>query len=114
MPETTTKKRIETIGGVLFQKAKKELKIKTGKKRLTKVGAVYSASSQKQLSISGAEELSMLSATATHKGTKTVTLKVGDTVVLLKDGVIKIETKKDIALKVSGSNDQGAGKSEQI
>ncbi len=51
---------------------------------------------------------------ATHKGEKTVTLKVGDTVVLLKDGVIKIETKKDITLKISGSNDQGAGKSEQI
>lgn len=112
--ETATKKRIETIGGVLFQKAAKELKVKAGLKRLTKVGAIYSADSQKQLSISGAEELSMLSATATHKGTKTVTLKVSDTVVLLKDGLIKIETKKEVALKISGKNDQGAGKSEQI
>lgn len=112
--ETTTKKRNEVVGGVLFQKAKKELKIKTGKKRTTKVGAVYSASSQKQLSISGAEELSMHSATATHQGTKTVTLKVGDTTVVLKGGVINIETKKTITLKISGENNQGAGKSQQI
>ncbi len=112
--ETATKKRIETIGGVLFQKAKKELKVKTGEKRLTKVGASYIADSQKQLSLTGAEELSVLSATATHQGTKSVTLKVQDTVVLLQGGVIKIETKSDITLKISGSNDQGAGKSEQI
>jgi type VI secretion system secreted protein VgrG len=112
--ETTTKKRNETIGGILFQKAKKELKIKTGQKRTTKVGAVYSASSQKQLSISGAEELSMLSATAVHEGTKSVTLKVSDTMVVLTDGVVNIKTKKTISIKVSGENNQGAGKSQQI
>lgn len=112
--ETATKKRIETIGGILFQKAKKELKIKTGKKRFTKVGAFYTANSQKQLSISGAEELSMLSATATHQGTKSVTLKVQDTTVVLKGGVINIETKKTITLKISGENNQGAGNSQQI
>ncbi len=33
---------------------------------------------------------------------------------LLADGVIKIETGKTISLKVSGDNNQGAGKSEQI
>ncbi len=75
--ETTVKKRIETIGGVLFQKAKKEIKIKSGKTRFTKVGFMYSADAQKQLSLAGAEELSVLSATATHQGKTKVTLKVG-------------------------------------
>jgi hypothetical protein len=56
----------------------------------------------------------MLSASATHHGTKSLTLKVADTTVVLKSGVIKIETKKTITLKVSGENNQGAGKSQQI
>ncbi len=112
--ETTVKKRIETIGGVLFQKAKKEIKIKSGQTRFTKVGFMYSADSQKMLSLAGAEELSVLSATAVHQGKQRVTLKVGNTIVLLADGVIKIETGKEISLKVSGDNNQGAGKSEQI
>jgi len=112
--ETASKKRIETIGGILFQKTAKELKIKAGEKRSTKIGAVLSIDSKKKLSISAAEELAMKSATATHEGKKTVTLKVQDTVVLLKEGVIKIETKSAITLRVSGANNQGTGKSEQI
>ena len=112
--ETTVKRRVETIGGVLFQKAKKEIKIKGGQQRFTKVGLMYSADSQKQLSLAGAEELHVLSETALHTGKTKVTLKVGDTIVLLNDGVLKIETKKQISLKVSGQNNQGAGKSEQI
>ena len=56
----------------------------------------------------------MLSATATHSGTKSVTFKVADTTVVLKGGVINIETKKTITIKISGENNQGAGKSQQI
>ncbi|MEZ4296840.1 MAG: type VI secretion system tip protein TssI/VgrG [Polyangiaceae bacterium] len=112
--ETTVKKRVETIGGVLFQKATKELKIKAGEQRLTQVGGLYSADSQKQLSLSAAEELSMLSASAVHTGNKTVTLKVGDTSVVLANGVINIETKTTMKLSISGENNQGAGTSQQI
>lgn len=112
--ETTVKKRVETIGGVLFQKATKELKIKTGEQRLTNVGGVYAAESQKQLSLSGAEELSVLSASALHSAESTVTLKVGDTSIVLTNGVINVETKTTVTLKISGENNQGAGSSQQI
>ncbi|MBK8259155.1 MAG: type VI secretion system tip protein VgrG [Polyangiaceae bacterium] len=112
--ETAAKKRIEMVGGILFQKAKKELKITTGKQRKTKVGAILIADAKKHLSISAADELSVFSNTAVHEGKKTVTLKVGESTVLLKEGVIKFETPQIVTLKVSGENNQGTGKSEQI
>jgi len=112
--ETATKKRVETVGGVLFQQAARELKIKAGEIRSTQVGGMLSIQAQKQLSVTGAETLEVRSDTAAHQASKTVTLKVQDSTVLLKDGLIKIETLSTISLKVSGENNQGAGKSEQI
>jgi type VI secretion system secreted protein VgrG len=112
--ETATKKRVETISGVVFQKAKGELKIKAGEKRKTKVGLFLSVDAQKQLNLSGAEKLEMESGTANHQASKTLTLKVQDTSILLKDGLLKIDAKKTISLEVSGTNNQGSGKSEQI
>jgi type VI secretion system secreted protein VgrG len=112
--ETTTKKRVENVAGILFQKAKGEIKIKAGEKRKTKVGVLLSVDADKHINISGAEELHMESGTATHEGSKTLTLKVQDTSILLKDGLLKIDAKKTISLEVTGKNNQGSGKSDQI
>ena len=112
--ETTTKKRIENIGGVLFQKAKGELKIKAGERRKTKVGVFLSVDATKQLNLSGAEKFEMESGLATHQASKTLTLKVKDTSILMENDVLKIDAKKTIRLEVSGNNHQGADKSEQI
>jgi type VI secretion system secreted protein VgrG len=112
--ETAVKKRIETVGGVLFQRAKEEHKIKAGKARSTTVGGMLVVNSRKQLSVTGAERLTMRSATAAHEATKTVTLKVQGSTVVLGDGLVKLETSGQILLKVTGENSQGSKKSEQI
>ncbi len=112
--ETTTKKRTETIAGIVFQKATGELKIKAGEKRKTKVGFLLSVEAQKQILISGAEKLTTESGTANHQASKALTLKVQDTTILLENKLLKIDAKKTISLEVTGTNNQGAGKSEQI
>jgi type VI secretion system secreted protein VgrG len=112
--ETTVKKRIETIGAVLFQKAGGEMKTKGGELRRTNVAGSLTVRSVKQLAITGAEKIKTLSATASHTASKDVTLKVKNTTIVLKDGVIKIVTPTAISLKISGENQQGAGQSFQI
>ncbi len=112
--ETAVKKRSETISGFLFQKAEGEMKTKAGKKRKTTVGTNLDIQSKKQLSITAVEKLKTLSATAACEGTEDITLKVQDTNITLKGGVLKIEAPSTITLKISGSNQQGATHSYQI
>jgi hypothetical protein len=112
--ETTTKERRETISGVVFQKAAGELKIKAGEQRTTNVGVMLSIDADKHVNVSGAEELHVESGSATHQAKTELTLKVQGTTILLKNNLLKIDAKKTISLIVSGTNNQGATKSEQI
>ncbi len=111
--ETATKKRIENIGGILFQKAKGEMKTKGGKLRKTNVGGALVVRSKKQLSLTGAEKIKILSLTGHHTGANDLTLKVKDTTIVMKNGVMKIYAPKTIAFKISGSNQLGADQSFQ-
>ena len=111
--ETATKKRIENIGGILFQKAKGEMKTKGGKLRKTNVGGALVVRSKKQLSLTGAEKIKILSLTGHHTGAKDLTLKVKNTTIVMKNGVMKIYAPKTIAFKISGSNQLGADQSFQ-
>ncbi len=111
--ETATKKRIENIGGALFQKAKGEMKTKGGKLRKTTVGGALIIRSKKQASLTGAEKIKIESLTGHHTGANDVTLKVKDTTIVMKNGVMKIYAPKTIAFKISGSNQQGADQSFQ-
>lgn len=112
--ESTSADRTEKVGGMIFTKTEGELKIRVNKTRETKVGGALAIKAEKDLTLTGAEKIRATMPTATLDGTSDVTLKVGDTEILLKGGLIKVKAKDTISMLVSGTNTQGSGKSTQI
>ena len=102
--------RIENVGGVIFSKAKGDQKVAVLDKRISTVGGAYKVNAKKQLSLNGAEELSMKSLSQKHEANTSITFKIGDTSLTMKDGVIHILT-PEITVNVSGSNNLGSEES---
>lgn len=107
--EATGKARIETIGGAVMVKAGGKIGLRAEKPRTTTVGATLQASSVKEMALVAHEKVSTLSATVSFEAPSGLTLKVGDSGMVMKDGKIQLEGKSEIKLTVTGSNVQGAG-----
>jgi type VI secretion system secreted protein VgrG len=113
--EGASKGRVDTVGGVVFSKAGEEHKMRTDKTRTTTVGGMLKVDAAKELMLAGAEKISLSSLTGKLAATKgKITLKVGETIVELKDDTISITAKSEIKLAVASSNEQGASVSAQI
>jgi len=112
--ETANKERKEKIGGLQLVHAKGEVQLRVTQNRETTVGGALLAKATKELTLTGAEKFVSHSPTMNLNGAADITLKVGDTVVLMKDGIIRIDAPQQIAMVTDASNDQGAGKSKQI
>jgi type VI secretion system secreted protein VgrG len=111
--ESVGKIRVETAGGLAFIKAGKEIATRVGRSRRTMVGAAMMVEALKQVAISGAEKLSMKSASATWDGAKVLTIRVGETEVTLRDGVLLLKSPKEITFKADAKNSQNVGEARQ-
>jgi type VI secretion system secreted protein VgrG len=112
--ETTSKFRKETVGGMHLTLAKGQFQMRVTDNRTTTVGGFVYTKAKKELTLTGAEKFKSHSPSVSLNGSTDITLKVGETVVVMKDGVIRIDAPEKIALVTQGANNQGAGKSRQI
>jgi len=110
----TNKIRAELIGGLAFVKAKKEVAVRVNNLRRTQVGAMLKVSAKQQIGLFGVEKLSLKAAKHQVDGSTSITLKVGDTSVVMKGGAIAFTATSAIKMLVDGENYQGAGNSTQI
>lgn len=112
--ENANESRKEFIGGLFFTKAGKEIATRSNTVRQTSVGGMLNVTAKEQIAVSGVEELSVKAGAGEIAGKGSITLKVGDTKVVLKDGAIDVTAKTVIKMIVSGNNKQGAKTSTQI
>ena len=111
--ESAGKARAETIGGVLFSKSGAEMTSSTKTTRITTVGGALTVSATKALTLTGTLKVAAKSLLGEIAGSKSVTLKVGDSTVVLEDGLVHIVAKDEIRLKVTGDNALAAGEAKQ-
>jgi type VI secretion system secreted protein VgrG len=104
----------ETISGMALTATGGEVKMRFDQYRHTKVGGFVMATAKKELTLTGASKFMTVSPTATYTGAADITLKVKDTVVLMKDGLIKIKSPQKVSLLISGNANEGASISTQI
>ena len=112
--ESTNKLRKETVTGMHLLRAGGEIQLRVTDNRTTTVGGMVLAKAQKELTLTGAKKFKSYSPSMALNGSSDITLKVGDTVVLLKDGIIRIDAPQQIAMLTDQANHQGASKSKQI
>ncbi len=100
--------RAETIGGVLFTKAK-DLTIKSTS-RDTKVGGKLTVKATSLLTIKPTTDWSVeATASGSFDADGTLTLKVGDNVVTLSSDTISVKAKKFITISADGASELGTG-----
>jgi type VI secretion system secreted protein VgrG len=111
--ESASKGRAETVGGLVYEKADERIDIRVDKTRETKVGASLSVEATKEMVLAGIKKLSTLSDTGVVKGDK-LTLRVGQTEITMKEGVIAMKTNDQITIDTTSDNVLGSGTSTQI
>lgn len=112
--EGTGKLRVESVGGLSFIKAGEEIGARVNEKRTTFIGASMTVEALKHVALSGAEKLLAKALGANMNGTKVLTLRVGQTEIILRDGVLCLKAKTNITMKSTGANNQGVGEAKQI
>lgn len=106
--------RVETVGGLVYSKSDVETMTRIGKRRITTVGALLKMAAKKQMTLIGVKRFSTRSASASITADQQIMLKVGDTTLVMKDGLIEIKTPKKILVSVSGEGRLGSDTSTQI
>ena len=107
-------KRIEKIGGNLEQQSTEgEHQIRVDKKRTTTIKGNASVKATKMITLTGAHRLLSKSLASTYTADTTVTFKVGDTHVTMKNGLISIHAAEKIAMLVSGPAEHAAAVSAE-
>jgi type VI secretion system secreted protein VgrG len=110
--EAASKARAETVGGVVFTKAKEDVKIEAGKIRATTVGGALKVDAKKDMVLVGTEKISIESLTQEHVAVDDVTLKVGDSVVTMKEDLIKVVS-GTISITIESNSNMGSEESYQ-
>jgi len=67
----------------------------------------------KELLVAGLEKLTKKAMTASYEGTKSVTFKVGQTEINMKEGRIELNATQTIVIKTNSENKQGSSTSTQ-
>lgn len=112
--ETSGKLRSELVGGVFFTKAGEEIGTRASKKRKTMVGGIMKVKSTKDMVVSAVDELRVEAGSIVVEDDKTATFRVGETSIVMTDGVMTMTGKTQIKVDISGTNKLGAKKSVQI
>jgi type VI secretion system secreted protein VgrG len=111
---TTEWGRVETVGGLVYAKAKEEMTLGAGKMRRTMVGGMMKITSGKRIAIGAKQSVKISSPIEKLSGSKEITLKVGETEVVIKEGQLRIKTAKEISIDVGGVGTLHADDSIQI
>jgi type VI secretion system secreted protein VgrG len=106
--------RVETIGGLTYSQSDVETTARIGKRRITTVGALFKMTAKKQMTLIGVKRFSSRSATGLITADKAIMLKVGETTLAMKDGLIEIKTGAKILITITGEGKLGAATSTQI
>ncbi len=110
--EGTEKIRDEFVGGDVFSKADDKHAVRAEELRATKVAGNYGASSLQELLLAGLEKLRIESTDTILTGNE-ITLKVGDTEIHLKTGMIDMKAPSEITLDSQATNNLSATTSSQ-
>jgi type VI secretion system secreted protein VgrG len=111
--ESTTQKRTESISGDLNVTAQAEVGTRCDATRTTRVGAL-TASANEEMVIAGIKHLETHSATGLFDGAQELTLKVGDTQIIMKKDTIAMVTDGQITIDTQGQNELTSTTSIQI
>lgn len=112
--ETTNADRDEQVGASSVVTAGKEIATRVDAMRKTTVAQALKVKAKEQIAVSGVERLAMKAQAHEVAGASSVTLKVKDTKVVMADGAVTIDTKSEVKLVITGTNNQGAKTSTQI
>jgi type VI secretion system secreted protein VgrG len=111
--QTTNEGRTEEVGSMSIVNAGQEIATRVDSVRKTLIADTLRVTAKDQIAVSGVDKLFMKADAHEIAGAGSLTLKVKDTKIVMKGGAVTIETKSDIKLVVSGSNQQGADNSTQ-
>jgi len=111
--EGTSERRDETVSGTFFVKADEKIGTRAEESRASNVGGSYKVQAQKELLIAGVEKLTVQAKTADFSGSRTITLKVADTVIKLEAGNITMVGPKTISIEMQSQNALETGTSSQ-
>lgn len=111
---STNTARVETIAGHLMSAAGEQQQIQVETSRATTIGGSLTMTAAEKAFVTGRLELSTQSLSAALTGAEEVTLKVGETALTMKGGLIQLKSASTIEIAVSGPNDLAAGESYQI
>ena len=105
--ESTAKLRVETIGGLVLTKAGAGISAKAGKMRIMTVGGAMSTTAQGPIVLESGVKLGMDVGAGKLEG-QAIVLKVGESFVLLKDGVAILNAAKTLRLSIDDKNELGS------
>lgn len=109
--ETANLVRADTVGGAFISKADGDIATRAAKTRKT-MTPIWKAKSVEEALISSQEKVSLHAKDLTLEGTQpSLTLKVGETKVVLQDGVISVTSTGEIVMTIDGQNDHSGGRS---
>lgn len=114
MTESAAIGKTETIGGAAFSQAAGEMMARVDTNRVVVVGGALAATANKDIALTGAEKIRLVATNEIFEGADEVMMKVGETTIMMKNGTIGISSPATISLKISGPNNQAAGKSTQV
>lgn len=110
--ETAQVARIETIGAAVISRSVGATSL-TAQTRLTTVGGALFVSATKELALTSALAVNAAATVASVTAPAGITLKVGSSVVTLKDGVLSLEADSVVAVRSGGPAKLGSDESTQ-
>lgn len=112
--ESASQKRKETVMGRFSITAEGIIATRCDDERKTHIARSLEATAKEDIVLAGLDELQMTARTGLLDGSTSVTFKVGDTQIILKDGTIAVTAPSDISIDTSSENNLGSGTSKQI
>lgn len=110
---TAGEERKETVTGNFAITADGEIKTRANKPLKTDMKAALTVTCKKPCGLTGTKKFDAFSATGQHTAAKSITFKVKDTFVQLKDGLVMIKAKSAIKVTIAGTNALHAAESNQ-
>ncbi|UQA63167.1 type VI secretion system Vgr family protein [Polyangium aurulentum] len=110
--EGADKPRVESVSGIVFSQADEKHGARVKESRTTTVGGPYVVSALKEILLSGLRKLTIKAPIIGFKG-PSITLKVGETVIHMKNGRIDMKTSKELSIETQQQNNLGTSTSSQ-
>lgn len=106
--------KVAAVGGLTFSKAGKVMATRAEELRSTLVGGIFSATSIKSMLVAGLQKLTKKALSASYEGASEIVLKVKETELIMKGGLIDFHAAKSITIETSQKNAQSSKSATQI